>query len=197
MICSTIDGLFDPLYLHQIEQHVNEIPVLSNNIANRKTYPFGTKGTHRLLGNRLFERESMNSIKNYSDHAKPFFEILTAIEKELGAYFFLHEIALNVQHKGCDGTTHVDSQDPNDLTLLMMTNAEWGSSWGGQFQLTNVDGTEVIEEHEYVPGRVIVVPSRHPHRGLAPTEEYVYRTSVVWRVTPLDYYLRCNYRGRG
>ena len=194
MICKVLDNLFDGMYLHQIEQHISDIPLYSTNVANRKTFPYGTKGTHRLLGNRLFERESINTIKNYSDHVKPFFEILTVIERELSTYFFLHEISLNVQHEGCDGTAHIDSASNDDFTILMMTNAEWNSSWGGNFQLTSTDG-DVMEEYEYVPGRVIVLPSKHPHRGLGPTEAYVYRSSVVWRVTPLEQYLRNNFEG--
>ena len=197
MICKVIDGLFDTIYLHQIAGHISEIPLSYNNMANRKTWPYGLEGTHRLLGRKLFNRESLNSVTEYSDQAEPFFKILTKIEDELKAYFFLHQISLNVQHTNCHGTTHSDSPDPNDITLLMMTNAEWKQEWGGQFQLTSSDGEEVIEEHEYVPGRVLVVPSQHPHRGLGPTEQYIYRTSIVWRVTPLDYYLRKNFQGRG
>ena len=196
MICKVLDDLFDGMYLHQIEKHISEIPLYTNNIANRTTWPYGTKGSHRLLGSRLFHRESMNSIKEYSEHAKPFFEILQQIEEKLNAYFYLHEIALNVQHEGCNGTTHTDSASSHDYTILMMTNAEWDSSQGGQFQLTTKDG-DVVEEYEYIPGRVIMLPSKHPHRGLGPIGEYVYRSSIVWRVTPLDTYLRLNYSGRG
>ena len=196
MICKVFDNLFDGMYLHQIEQHVSEIPLYANNVANRTTWPYGTKGSHKLFGDILFQRESLNSIKKYSKYAEPFFEILEHIEEELKTNFFLHAISLNVQHEGCDGTTHRDSANSNDFTILMMTNAEWNSSWGGQFQLTTMDGN-VVEEHEYVPGRVIVLPSEHPHRGLGPTEAYVYRSSVVWRVTPLDQYIRNNPEGRG
>ncbi len=197
MICTVIDDLFDGMYLYQVEQKISEIPLYTTNIANRKTWPYGTKGSHRLLGCRLFQRENMNSVKEYTEHSQIFFEILTKIEEELKAYFYLHEISLNVQHCGCDGTTHRDSADNSDLTILMMTNAEWNKELGGQFQLTSADGETVIEEHEYVPGRIIILPSKHPHRGLGPTETYVYRSSVVWRVAPLDTYLRNNYHGRG
>lgn len=196
MICKVLDNLFDGIYLHQIEEHISEIPLYTTNVANRTTWPYGTKGSHRLFGARLFGRESLNSIREYSKHAEPFFEILAHIEEELKARFFLHAISLNVQHQGCDGTTHRDMIGGNDFTILMMTNAEWDSSWGGQFQLTTMDG-DVVEEYEYVPGRVIVLPSEHPHRGLGPTEAYVYRSSVVWRVTPLDQYLRNNFGGGG
>jgi hypothetical protein len=197
MICKVLDDIFDKMYLYQIEGHVREIPLSSNNMANRKTWPFGMEGSHRLFGRKLFRRNGMNTVEEYDPKAEPFFKILDKIESELSVYFFLHEISLNVQHTGCHGTTHSDSGDPNDITLLMMTNAEWKKEWGGQFQLTSADGEDVFEEHEYVPGRIIVIPSNHPHRGLGPVEPYVYRSSIVWRVTPLDYYLRKNFQIRG
>jgi hypothetical protein len=69
---------------------------------------------------------------------------------------------------------------------MYMPNLEWDTKeWGGQFQLFGDDG-DVIEEHEYVPGRVLVFPSEIAHRGLGPRHPYVYRYTVVWRVQKLD-----------
>ena len=198
MICKILDDQFDKLYLHQIAGHIGEIPLSYNNIANRTTWPYEFEGTHKLLGCKLFQRgNGINRITTCHEKVEPFFNILERLEEVLSAYFMCNQIGLNVQYQGFDGTTHTDSADPNDITLLMMTNPEWDSSWGGQFQLTDKDGEHVVEEHEYVPGRIIILPSKHPHRGLAPTVPHVYRTSIVWRVTPLDYYLRKNFPPRG
>lgn len=194
MICQVIDGLFDQLYIHQVDALIRDIPLSTNNIANRKTWPFGNEGSHRLLGQILFDRSSMNNIKILKPECETFFKMFEVIENNLKAYFYLSQISLNVQHSGCDGTTHCDSPDPFDHTILLMTNSVWEKEWGGQFQL--IENNEVIEEHEYVPGRVIVLPSKHPHRGLGPSQPYVYRSSVVFRVTPLDYHLRKSYPGR-
>jgi len=194
MICRVFDGLFDPMYIHQIDALVKQIPTSLNNVANRKTWPYQTQGTHRLMGRTLFDRKGLNNITRVHEECGTFIEIFEMLEERLNTNFYLSQISLNVQHCGCDGTTHTDSPDSNDITLLMMTNADWKSEWGGQFQLTTPDGMEVIEEHEYVPGRIIVVPSNHPHRGLGPVQPYVYRTSIVWRVTPLDYYLKNNFK---
>ncbi len=194
MICTVIDDLFDQVYIHQIDALTKDIPLCTNNIANRSTYPFGTVGTHRLLGQILFNRDDINTITTLKPECDEFFRILKVIEKHLKAYFYCSQITMNVQHSGCDGTTHVDSPDPNDYTILLFTCGTWKQEWGGQFQLCTPDG-EVVEEHEYIPGRVILVPSKHPHRGLGPTEPYVYRSSVAFRVTPLDHHLRKNYQG--
>ena len=80
-----------------------------------------------------------------------------------------------------DGSTHIDAQD-DELTVMLMNNSEWKPEWGGQFQL--IDGEDVVEEHQYVPGRVLIFPGKHPHRGLAPTIKYTYRYTTVFRIIP-------------
>ena len=184
MLCKVIDGLFDDIYIHQLDALIRDIPLCSNNIANRSTWPFGQEGTHRLLGQILFDRKSINRITVLHESVSTFFDVFEMIEDKLQTKFYLSQISLNVQHTGCDGTTHCDSNNPNDFTIMIMTNSKWEQSWGGQFQLTSNDGSVVIEEHEYKPGRLIVIPSTHPHRGLGPTEKYIYRSTVVFRVTP-------------
>ena len=91
------------------------------------------------------------------------------------------------QPYGIDGTCHVDAEYNDEFTILVMTNPEWKKEWGpASFQLLEKydNNARVIEEHEYVPGRVLVIPSVHPHRGIAPTQPYIYRSSIVFRVTP-------------
>ena len=36
----------------------------------------------------------------------------------------------------------------------------------------------------YVPGRLIIFPGKHPHRGLAPTVPHVPRYTTVYRIIP-------------
>ena len=154
MICQVIDGIFDQLYIHQVDSLIRDIPLSTNNIANRKTWPYGNEGSHRLLGQILFDRSSINNIKTLKPETETFFKMFEVIEDKLKAYFYLSQISLNVQHSGCDGTTHCDSPDSYDHTILLMTNSIWEKEWGGQFQL--IENDKVIEEHEYVPGRVIL-----------------------------------------
>lgn len=186
MICKIIDGLFDDLYIHQIDLTVKNTPVRCNNIANRNTFPYGDQGSHRLFGKTFFSRQSLNRIDVLDENAQKFFDMFEMIENKLKTKFYLSEISLNIQHTNCDGTTHCDSYDKNDLTIMVMTNSKWSSDWGGQFQLTSENGEHIIEEHEYIPGRIILIPSTHPHRGLGPTKKYVYRSTVVFRVKPIN-----------
>jgi len=192
MICTVIEGLFDGLYLHQLYWDViDSIPVTPNNLANLRTFPYGFKGTHRLFGATLFNRVDLNRATSVHDKSESFFNIFDEIQNRLNVRFFLHSIHLNIQHSGCNGTTHTDSGWADDYTIMMMTNPEWKDEWGGQFQLTDDDGKTVVEEHAYVPGRIIIFPSKHPHRGLGPgpNSPYVYRSTVVWRVTKFDDWL--------
>ena len=191
-ICNVFDGLFDTLYLYEFFYNVMQpLPINFTNIANRSTSPYGFKGSHCLLGTTIFNRKSINDIGDFDEkYFHKFYEMFDIITNKLNMDFYLSAITTNTQPYGIDGTTHMDAGEDEDdeYTILVMTNPEWKKEWGGQFQLidpsTAGKSNRVIEEHEYVPGRVVIVPSNHPHRGLAPTEKYIYRTSVVFRVSP-------------
>ena len=45
--------------------------------------------------------------------------------------------------------------------------------------------TSEVKDYEYVSGRIVILPSNIPHRGLGPTEPNQIRTSIVYRVRPL------------
>ena len=46
---------------------------------------------------------------------------------------------------------------------------------------------KLLEEVDYVPGRVVLFPGHYPHRGLGANKEYsdVYRYSIPFRVRPM------------
>jgi Rps23 Pro-64 3,4-dihydroxylase Tpa1-like proline 4-hydroxylase len=188
MICELFDNIFDPLYIHETHSAIMDIPVSPNNVANRYTKPYGFEGSHRLYGKTIFERKDINRVDVLDlEHSRLFFDMYDMIEDLIGVRFYLSQISLNVQHTGCDGTPHIDCNidDEDEYTILVMTNSSWEKSWGGEFQIMNDKNlTEVVEEHDYVPGRVVILPSNRHHRGLGPKEKYKYRTSVVFRVTP-------------
>lgn len=184
MICDVFDNVFDSLYLHETFVKISMMPVNFTNVANRKTKPYGYTGSHTLLGSTVFSRSSINCIDDIDMEYYPmFYNMFELITEHLDVNFYLSAITTNIQPTGCDGTTHTDSDENDEYTILVMTNPEWKQEWGGQFQLIG-ESDSVIEEHEYVPGRVILLPSACPHRGLGPKEKYIYRSSVVFRVTP-------------
>ena len=96
MICQIIDGMFDEIYIHQLDAMIRDIPMCCNNIANRSTWPFGQEGSHRLMGEILFDRKSLNNITILHSSVKNFFELFEQIEKKLKTNFYLSQISLNV-----------------------------------------------------------------------------------------------------
>ena len=136
------------------------------------------------MGCVIFQRENLNRINILNKEAPVFFDIFERIENILNSRYLLNAIFINLQHSGCNGNSHIDGME-NQQTIMVMSNAEWDNKWGGQFQMLNNDGS-VTEEHDYVPGRLIIFPSHIPHRGLGPSKEYpyIYRHTVVFRVQP-------------
>ncbi len=190
-LCDVFDDKFDPLFLHEFyENTVSRLPYNFTNIANRTTRPYGHSGSHRLIGCTIFHREGINDITEVNSEFYPAFqELYQSVEDIVNERFFLSTISVNLQGIDMDGTCHADADadDDDEFTILVMTNPTWKKEWGpASFQLLEKydNNARVIEEYEYVPGRILIIPSPHPHRGLAPTEKYVYRTSAVFRVTP-------------
>ena len=66
---------------------------------------------------------------------------------------------------------------------MVFPNPEWKPEWEGKFQVFSEDKKELLEEHEYVPGRIILFPSHLPHRALAPVGDYLYRYSIVFGIS--------------
>ena len=188
MICEVFDDVFDKRYLHEFfDEVISPMGYNITNIANRKTQPYGNKGSHCLLGRQIFSRDGVNEIQDFDDSFYEFMKMYNIIENVIGERLYLQMISVNLQPYGIDGTCHRDAEHDDEFTVLVMTNPEWEKEWGtAAFQLLEKydNNAQVIEEHEYVPGRVLLIPSIHPHRGLAPTKPYIYRSSVVFRVTP-------------
>jgi hypothetical protein len=182
MICKIIDDVFDELYLHEFyELLTHNVPYSFSNVANRRTFPYGHKGSHKLLGSTLFARENLNRITVLDKNCNKFFDMFEMIENILDQKFYLSMINVNLQYCGCDGTIHNDGQE-GEYTIMVMTNPSWEKSWGGNFQIVD-SSHKVVEDYEYIPGRILVFPSEVFHRGLGPLIQYVYRTTVVFRVS--------------
>ena len=189
MICDVYDDIFDARYLHEFfDEVICPMGYNITNVANRRTQPYGNTGSHRLLGKMIFNRVNVNDIRDIDiENFRECMRIYEMIERVIGQSLYLLDISVNLQPYGIDRTCHADSEHDDEFTILVMTNPEWKKEWGpASFQLLEKydNNSRVIEEHEYVPGRVLVIPSIHPHRGIAPTHPYVYRSSIVFRVTP-------------
>ena len=187
MIAQVFDNLFDIEFMVKVEKQLKYLPVTATNVANGTAYPSGEGGSHLLMGENIFERTSLNKVVNLMDDSEIFFEMLERIEDFIETRYYLERIDFNLQHSFCDGTSHTDG-DEGEYTVMYFPNLKWDKEWGGQFQVLDDNGA-VIEEHEYVPGRVLIFPGKYPHRGLGPRHPHVYRYSIVWRVRHLEDFL--------
>ena len=61
------DDVFDKQWLDEVSAILSKEPWYADNVANRKTWPYGNKGTHLLLGNTYFQRFSEDKI-NYNNN---------------------------------------------------------------------------------------------------------------------------------
>lgn len=175
------DSLFDLYYLCKFFSKLEEIPLKTTNIANRNTWPYGYKGSHRLLGATIFQRTSLNRVVEFLPKSQMFFDVFEMLEQEVfQKNYLLIRITVNAQTIGMNGTSHADGSS-NLETIVWMANPEWKKEWGGAFQV--LDGeNNVTNEIDYEPGRIIKFPANLFHRGLAPIVENVVRFSVVFNV---------------
>jgi hypothetical protein len=190
MLCEVYDNIFSRDFIVELDNVIKNLPVETANISGAMhTKDRGVVGNHRLFGLCIFNRTGLNRITHLHEKSSIFFDALEIIEKSLKRKLYVEGIHLNLQHSGCNGSSHIDADSPHEKTIMLMSTCYWESDWGGQFQLTNEDGTAIVEEHEYIPGRLLVIPSNHPHRGLGPKVEYpyVYRTTIVFRTKPLAF----------
>ena len=185
-----LDDCFDPRFVYEIDDMTDRLPMVITNIANRSTYPYGTRGSHKLIGSNLFTRKDEYNVVNECPK-----EILgiyqhtinSLIPNEDGGYGVnveLTGISLNCQPMGQDGTPHVDGRlNSCDKTLMYFANSEWDKKLAAPFQILDPDTKEVIREIDFVPGRLIYFDAGLLHRGLAPKNvPYVYRKSIVYRI---------------
>ena len=186
MICTIIGDFFDSKFLFELSDLVESLSFCPNNIANRKTWPYGSLGSHKLFGCKIFERSGLNRIDFLHEKSSTFFDIFEAIEDSLNQKFYLSRIDINLQHSFCDGTTHLD-KNYGSHTIMLMSNSHWEKEWGGKFQIISENDESVVEEHDYIPGRIILFPSSFLHRGLSPNKKYIYRHTIVFRVKLISF----------
>ena len=97
MIATVIDDHFDKRFLYNVFPIIECLGYKATNVAKRKTWPFGEKGSHRLMGIQIFNRSNVNRITQLHSEAQVFFDIFEEIEKVLGESLYLSTIEVNLQ----------------------------------------------------------------------------------------------------
>ena len=161
------DNIFDKRFLDDFSHKLRLTTWKVNNTANRTTWPYGDTGTHRLLGNKLFSRKTIDIIE-YNDDLQlshSAIEMFYAIQRHCKRRLYLEEIATNCQFMGMDGTNHVDVIDSKAKEysfILMLCDEIIDDDQGGEF-INETLGETVPFRY----GRVIEFETHEVHRGLA------------------------------
>lgn len=173
------DNVFDDKFIFELNEICDKLPNFPHNVANPSTYPYGKVGSHNILGGVLFRK-----ITNYVYESVCPLPLMYALDhfaqNVLREDIELREIYSNLQVKGMDGTAHVDTGG-GSKTIILFTTFKWDKSWGGEFQTLDNNGN-VIDNIEYVPGRIIYLDADILHRGLGPIVPGVYRHSIAYRI---------------
>jgi hypothetical protein len=173
------DDLFDEKFLLELNEICDDLPNKPNNISNRRTYPYGTKGSHNILGCVLFSKLSKYVYQSICP-----LSLMWAFDnfanKYLNKDLELFYIQSNLQTCGMDGSYHVDGE-PGTKTAILFATHGWKKEWGGEFQIIGSEN-EIVQTIEYVPGRIIYFDSSIPHRGLSPMVPNIFRHSISFRL---------------
>lgn len=193
------DNILDKETLHALDNYTNtdQINWSFKNHANRNEHGFypsyKSKGSHTLWGAVLYSTMADPTGKPWVKIDDQLWDLTTwLINVRLKSIFpesvfNLHEVSLNGQMLGMDGTVHQDGfiDTSHNYTLMLFINGEWENDWGGEFEfLESLDNnSKVIEKINYIPGRFIMFKGNIPHRGLGPLKPYVLRKTLVWRLS--------------
>ena len=172
------DDLIDDKFLLDLDEESNFWDWHLSNVANRKSFPYGNKGSH-LFWSIIFDppkKAPIETLDLYSYMSKNY----------LQDKFDLKMVQLNGQSLGQNGTAHLDIVDyeKDNYTLMLFLNYKWKKEWGGEFQFLSSTNNnfQILKSLPFIPGRMIFFKGNIPHRGLAPTEPYIIRKTLVYRL---------------
>ena len=175
-----LDDIFDRRFLDDLTHRLSHSAWYPNNIANRKTWPYGEVGSHRIFGEQFFERQSRDIIHYGSDVklSHLLLDCFYAIERRVKKDLVIQEIAGNLQFPGMDGSNHRDTLGGRDdlFSYIMMLSSDPGE--GGEF--INVTTNQTVP---FLHGRVIEITSEDIHRGMSFTTKDKIRFSVKFVAT--------------
>ena len=172
------DDIFDKRFLDVITHNLSASPWYATNIANRTTWPYGDKGTHKLLGALFFDRTDDNKI-TYNAHniglSHNFIDMFTAINNHTNNKLKLKQCQTNLQFTGMDGSFHTDGLDNETVYILMLCDEIIDDYIGGDFfnETTN-------EKVPFKYGRVIEFKASNAHKGLSFNKPHIARISIKW-----------------
>lgn len=169
------ENIFDKRWIDELSHSLFEQPWFSNNIADRKTWPYGNKGASLFLGNDYFRRINDNEIiyNQNINFSKNLIAAFFAISNKLQRKMKLMEITANLQFKEMDGALHKDGLEKDSVFILMLCNDYTEEDIGGEFYH---EPTNTLVP--FKSGRLIEQNGDDLHKGLAFKKPNIARMSI-------------------
>lgn len=169
-----LDDIFDKRFSDELSHKLRLCDWQASNVANRITWPFGTKGSHILLGISFLQY--IDDYKYHYYEEKFSFHLIDAfqqITKRFNRKLCLKEISGNLQFKGMDGTIHKDGDSDEFAYIYMLSDETIRENYGGEFYNQTLN-----KSVPFFQGRVIEIKASDLHCGMAFNQENICRFSI-------------------
>ena len=183
------DNLIDRVFLDEMSHRLADMYWDTANIANRTSWPLGKYGSHRLMGNTLYDTEAYAETGSYNPRNATFEQNIakdlvtmynTHLVKALKSEdYTLAQVHANLQFPGMQGSLHLDGAKGSRACVLMLSDAVIDPEDGGSFY-HEPSSTEV----PYRYGRLIAFEGSDPHKGSPFNKEYKLRFSIKFLLKP-------------
>jgi len=169
------DDVFDKEWIDYLSNQLITQPWYCDNVANKISWPNGTKGSHLLLGNLYYKVKKTEIIQNtrYKNFTEDLIKSFSGIAERVKSTMKLLEISSNLQFKGMDGTLHKDGTKNQRVFILMLCNEYLTKDIGGKFYHKPTN-TYVKFHH----GRLVEQNGLDLHKGLSFNKPHVARMSI-------------------
>jgi hypothetical protein len=178
------DDIFDKLFLDEISLWLMlECNWKTNNVANRRTYPYFIEGSHRLLGSAFYVNPE-GSVERYWEHVfktdyieklQQFWGMYESIQEHSKNKCMLQGIVGNLQFKDMNGTFHKDGDENQTVFIMMFAYHNIQEDMGGEF-FHEASGEKI----PFKQGRVIEMTASDFHRADAFNVSHIPRFSIKW-----------------
>jgi hypothetical protein len=92
---------------------------------------------------------------------KQLWDFINESLKEDGFTLTPERTIMNLYNHGDSSWIHVDSEKPDDYTVIVFLNENWSRNWGGDFCLFS--GNEILHSFAATPGKFVVFKSNIEH----------------------------------
>jgi len=185
------DNVFDKVFLDEMSLWLmHECNWKANNVANRRSQPYGIEGSHRLLGSVFYINNELTAAEYYralndnsnNKHLSEFLNMYEILQNSIQdvQQCMLQAIHANLQFYGMNGTFHLDGAIDQTVFIIMLAYHDITSDMGGEFYHER-SGTWTTSPTAKIPfkqGRIIEMTANETHRADAFNVPHIPRFSL-------------------